>query len=46
VSRPEPRTRPPPQPGTPAAVSVPVTAIPYYTWANHEDGAMRVWIPA
>ncbi|MET7762745.1 beta-L-arabinofuranosidase domain-containing protein [Streptomyces sp. NPDC005393] len=23
----------------------PVTAIPYYAWANREDGAMRVWIP-
>lgn len=24
---------------------VPVTAIPYYAWANREDGAMRVWFP-
>jgi DUF1680 family protein len=22
-----------------------LTAIPYYTWANREPGAMRVWIP-
>jgi len=24
---------------------VELTAIPYYTWANREPGAMRVWIP-
>src|SRR5262249_52985536 len=24
---------------------VTVTAIPYYTWANRDAGAMRVWIP-
>jgi hypothetical protein len=24
---------------------VPLTAIPYYAWANREPGAMRVWIP-
>lgn len=23
----------------------PLTAVPYYAWANREDGAMRVWIP-
>jgi len=22
-----------------------LTAVPYYTWANREDGAMRVWLP-
>ncbi len=22
-----------------------ITAVPYYTWANREDGAMRVWLP-
>ncbi|MET9121001.1 beta-L-arabinofuranosidase domain-containing protein [Streptomyces sp. NPDC004528] len=22
-----------------------LTAVPYYAWANREDGAMRVWIP-
>lgn len=25
---------------------VPLTAIPYFAWANRGDGAMRVWIPA
>jgi uncharacterized protein len=25
---------------------VTLTAIPYYAWANREDGAMRVWLPA
>lgn len=29
----------------PASTSVPVTAIPYYAWANREVGAMRVWVP-
>ncbi|MDX1521186.1 MAG: glycoside hydrolase family 127 protein, partial [Anaerolineae bacterium] len=24
---------------------VPLTAIPYYAWANREPGQMRVWIP-
>ena len=30
-----------------AVVSGPVelTAIPYYAWANREDGSMRVWLP-
>ncbi|MBD0734878.1 glycoside hydrolase family 127 protein [Streptomyces sp. CBMA29] len=22
-----------------------LTAVPYYTWANRQDGSMRVWIP-
>ncbi|WP_225844791.1 glycoside hydrolase family 127 protein [Streptomyces sp. HPF1205] len=22
-----------------------LTAVPYYSWANREDGAMRVWVP-
>jgi DUF1680 family protein len=22
-----------------------LTAVPYYAWANRQDGAMRVWIP-
>jgi DUF1680 family protein len=22
-----------------------LTAVPYYAWANREDGAMRVWLP-
>jgi uncharacterized protein len=30
-----------PSPGRP----VPLTAIPYYLWANRGVGAMRVWIP-
>lgn len=25
--------------------SVELTAIPYYAWANREDGSMRVWLP-
>ncbi|MFJ4621547.1 glycoside hydrolase family 127 protein [Streptomyces sp. NPDC088812] len=25
--------------------SVELTAVPYYAWANREDGAMRVWLP-
>jgi uncharacterized protein len=25
--------------------SVPLTAVPYYTWGNREPGAMRVWVP-
>jgi hypothetical protein len=24
---------------------VELTAIPYYAWANRQDGAMRVWLP-
>lgn len=23
----------------------PLTAVPYYAWANREEGAMRVWVP-
>jgi uncharacterized protein len=26
--------------------SVPLTAVPYYTWGNREPGAMRIWVPA
>jgi hypothetical protein len=29
----------------PPARNVPLTAIPYFAWANREKGAMRVWIP-
>jgi hypothetical protein len=29
----------------PSRRRVPLTAIPYYAWANREPGAMRVWIP-
>lgn len=28
-----------------AAVPVELTAIPYYAWANREQGSMRVWLP-
>lgn len=28
-----------------ATVSFPVKAVPYYTWANREEGEMQVWIP-
>ncbi|MEU6177521.1 glycoside hydrolase family 127 protein [Streptomyces coeruleorubidus] len=35
--------------GTPAradaVVPVELTAIPYYAWANREQGSMRVWLP-
>jgi DUF1680 family protein len=26
--------------------SIPLTAVPYFTWGNRDRGAMRVWIPA
>ncbi|SDM82493.1 glycoside hydrolase family 127 protein [Actinacidiphila guanduensis] len=25
--------------------ALPLTAVPYYSWANRTDGAMRVWLP-
>jgi uncharacterized protein len=25
--------------------SVPLIAVPYYTWGNREPGAMRIWVP-
>jgi uncharacterized protein len=25
---------------------VELTAIPYYAWANRQDGSMRVWLPS
>jgi DUF1680 family protein len=28
-----------------AAEPLELTAIPYYAWANREDGSMRVWLP-
>ncbi|GAA5202471.1 LacI family DNA-binding transcriptional regulator [Microbacterium jejuense] len=35
-----------PAAGEPTVVDYgPVTAIPYYRWANRTPGAMRVWIP-
>lgn len=33
------RTRPPVR-----AQALTLTAVPYYAWANREDGAMRVWL--
>jgi DUF1680 family protein len=24
---------------------VELTAVPYYAWANREEGGMRVWLP-
>ncbi|MFD9506893.1 glycoside hydrolase family 127 protein [Streptomyces mirabilis] len=29
----------------PSGESVELTAIPYYAWANRQDGGMRVWLP-
>ncbi|MEV0481350.1 beta-L-arabinofuranosidase domain-containing protein [Streptomyces sp. NPDC050508] len=29
----------------PAGDLVELTAIPYYAWANRQDGSMRVWLP-
>ena len=31
--------------GMPTGTPVELTAIPYYAWANREDGSMRVWLP-
>jgi uncharacterized protein len=31
--------------GDEPAESVPLTAVPYYTWGNRERGAMRIWVP-
>jgi uncharacterized protein len=28
------------------SASTVLTAVPYFTWGNREEGAMRVWIPA
>ncbi|SOE07262.1 glycoside hydrolase family 127 protein [Streptomyces sp. Ag109_G2-15] len=30
----------------PDGETVEFTAVPYYAWANREDGSMRVWLPA
>lgn len=30
---------------TPAGEPLELTAIPYYAWANRQDGSMRVWVP-
>jgi uncharacterized protein len=37
--------RPADGPAAPAGGPVELTAIPYYAWANRENGAMRVWLP-
>lgn len=29
----------------PAETPITLTAVPYYTWGNREEGEMRVWIP-
>jgi DUF1680 family protein len=29
----------------PSGEAVELTAIPYYAWANRQDGSMRVWLP-
>jgi len=34
------------RPGAAAAAPARLLAIPYYAWANREQGGMRVWIPA
>jgi uncharacterized protein len=31
--------------GNKTGQSVPLTAVPYYTWGNRESGAMRIWVP-
>ena len=33
------------RPNRPRGPASTLTAIPYYAWANREDGAMRVWLP-
>ena len=33
-----------PREGDAQAPTTRVTAVPYYTWANREPGAMRVWL--
>ncbi len=32
-------------PGSKASHSLPLTAVPYFAWANRGANAMRVWIP-
>ena len=34
-----------PTPPTALTDPLPFTAIPYYAWANRQDGAMRIWLP-
>jgi DUF1680 family protein len=33
------------QPAAVADARIELTAIPYFAWANRQDGAMRVWLP-
>ncbi|MFJ9908414.1 glycoside hydrolase family 127 protein [Streptomyces sp. NPDC101152] len=33
------------EPERPGGDPVELTAVPYYAWANRQDGAMRVWLP-
>ncbi|MFF5338435.1 glycoside hydrolase family 127 protein [Streptomyces sp. NPDC013181] len=33
------------EPPAPDGERVALTAIPYYAWANRQDGSMRVWLP-
>jgi DUF1680 family protein len=45
-----------PYPSGPASVAnasepeasgrIDLAAVPYFAWANRQDGAMRVWLPA
>jgi hypothetical protein len=39
------RPNPDGQDPAPGGAPVELTAVPYYAWANREDGAMRVWLP-
>jgi hypothetical protein len=32
-------------PAPPTQTAVELRAIPYFTWANRDTGAMRVWVP-
>jgi uncharacterized protein len=36
---------PAPAPDGLGATPLTLTAVPYYAWANRQDGAMRVWVP-
>lgn len=35
----------PGQDGPSARTELELTAVPYFAWANREDGSMRVWVP-
>jgi len=34
------------RPDPDARTDLPLTAVPYFSWANREIGAMRVWVPS